>query len=37
MFIKECTYIAQREEERRVLRKIYGPTQNSDGKWRVKT
>ena len=23
--------------ERRVLRKIYGPTQNNDGTWRIKT
>ena len=23
--------------ERRVLRKIYGPTQDSDGAWRIKT
>jgi hypothetical protein len=23
--------------ERRVLRKIYGPTKNNDGTWRIKT
>ena len=23
--------------ERRVLRKIYGPTQDNDGTWRIKT
>jgi hypothetical protein len=23
--------------ERRVLRKIYGPTQDNDGRWRLKT
>jgi hypothetical protein len=23
--------------ERRILRKIYGPTQNPDGSWRIKT
>ena len=23
--------------ERRILRKIYGPTQNNDGTWRIKT
>jgi hypothetical protein len=23
--------------ERRVLRKIYGPTQDNDGAWRIKT
>jgi len=23
--------------ERRILRKIYGPTQNNDGIWRIKT
>jgi hypothetical protein len=23
--------------ERKILRKIYGPTQNPDGSWRIKT